>query len=67
MMVATEVRRGRFDCRLPVAEREALRLLGQREGRTSTAVVRSLIVEAAKRDEEIARRVFGDSSPDDAA
>jgi len=68
-MVATAEprRRGRFDCRLPVAEREALRLLAEHEGRTSTDVVRSLIVEAAKRDTEISRCVFGDASPDEAA
>jgi hypothetical protein len=68
-MVATAEteRRGRFDMRLPVAEREALRLLAENEGRTSTEVVRSLIVAAARRDEEISRRLFGEKSPDEAA
>lgn len=61
-------KRGRFDLRLPVAEREALRLVAQAEGRTSTDVVRELIAQAARRHTAVARRIStGDDPPDEAA
>lgn len=66
-MVATEVRRhGRFDCRLPVAEREALRQVAEAEGRSSTAVIRELIAQAAQRHEESVARIFGKQPPGEA-
>ena len=66
MVTATEqLNRGRFDLRLPVAEREALREVAAAEGTSASALVRALIVERASRHGAIAARIFGQRPPDD--
>jgi len=67
MATMTKEQRGRFDMRLPVSEREALRLVAEEEGKTSTDLVRELIAERARRHAAIAARIFGQPPPDEAS